>query len=103
MILLKFNWAPSSTLFEIGGFGIHIYSLMFIVAFVLGIRIYKKIFIKEKVDLKYLEPIFIYMVISTLLGARLGDVFFYHWRSVFLAWRSGLFSLEKCFFTIGRL
>ena len=79
MILLKFNWAPSSTLFEIGGFGIHIYSLMFIVAFVLGIRIYKKIFIKEKVDLKYLEPVFIYMVISTLLGARLGDVFFYSW------------------------
>ena len=79
MILLKINWAPSSTLFEIGGFGIHIYSLMFIVAFVLGLRIYKKIFIKEKVDLKYLEPIFIYMVISTLLGARLGDVFFYSW------------------------
>ncbi len=79
MILLKFNWAPSSTLFEIGSFGIHIYSLMFIVAFVLGLRIYKKIFIKEKVDLKYLEPIFIYMVISTLLGARLGDVFFYSW------------------------
>jgi len=52
---------------------------MFIVAFVLGLRIYKKIFIKEKVDLKYLEPIFIYMVISTLLGARLGDVFFYSW------------------------
>ena len=50
MILLKFNWAPSSTLFEIGGFGIHIYSLMFIVAFVLGLRIYKKIFTKEKVE-----------------------------------------------------
>lgn len=79
MILLKFNWAPSPTLFEIGGIGIHIYSIMFIVAFVLGLRIYKKIFIKEKVDLKYLEPIFIYMVISTLIGARLGEVIFYSW------------------------
>ena len=36
-------------------------------------------FIKENVDQKYLEPMFIYMVISTLLGARLGEVFFYNW------------------------
>ena len=27
----------------------------------------------------HLEPMFIYMVISTLLGARLGEVFFYNW------------------------
>ena len=79
MTFLKFNWAPSEKLFEIGGFGIHIYSLMFIIAFLLGLRIYKKMFIKEKVDQKYLEPIFIYMVVSTLLGARLGEVFFYNW------------------------
>ena len=79
MTFLKFNWAPSEKLFEIGGFGIHIYSLMFIIAFLLGLRIYKKMFIKENVDQKYLEPLFIYMVVSTLLGARLGEVFFYNW------------------------
>ena len=44
MINLKINWAPSEKLFEIGGFGIHIYSLMFIIAFLYGLRIYKKIF-----------------------------------------------------------
>lgn len=79
MTFLKFNWAPNEKLFEIGGFGIHIYSLMFIIAFLLGLRLYKKMFIKENVDQKYLEPLFIYMVISTLLGARLGEVFFYNW------------------------
>ena len=79
MTFLKFNWAPNEKLFEIGGFGIHIYSLMFIIAFLLGLRLYKKMFIKEKVDQKYLEPLFIYMVVSTLLGARLGEVFFYNW------------------------
>ena len=79
MTYLKFNWAPNEKLFEIGGFGIHIYSLMFIVAFLLGLRLYKRMFIKENVDQKYLEPMFIYMVISTLLGARLGEVFFYNW------------------------
>ena len=79
MTFLKFNWAPNEKLFEIGGFGIHIYSLMFIIAFLLGLHLYKKMFIKENIDQKYLEPLFIYMVISTLLGARLGEVFFYNW------------------------
>ena len=80
MTFLKFNWAPNEKLFEIGGFGIHIYSLMFIIAFLLGLRLYKKMFIKENVDQKYIEPLFIYMVVSTLLGARLGEVFFYNWE-----------------------
>ena len=79
MTFLKFNWAPNEKLFEIGGFGIHIYSLMFIIAFLLGLRLYKKMFIKENIDQKYLEPLFVYMVVSTLLGARLGEVFFYNW------------------------
>lgn len=79
MTFLKINWAPNEKLFEIGGFGIHIYSLMFIIAFLLGLRLYKKMFIKENVNQKYLEPLFIYMVVSTLLGARLGEVFFYNW------------------------
>ena len=57
MTYLKFNWAPNEKLFEIGGFGIHIYSLMFIIAFLLGLRLYKKMFIKENVDQKYLENI----------------------------------------------
>ena len=79
MTFLKFNWAPNEKLFEIGGFGLHIYSLMFVIAFLLGLRLCKKMFIKENVDQKYLDPLFIYMVVSTLLGARLGEVFFYNW------------------------
>ena len=80
MTFLKINWAPNEKLFEIGGFGIHIYSLMFIIAFLYGLRVYKKMFIKENVDEKYLEPMFVFMVVSTLLGARLGEVFFYNWE-----------------------
>ncbi|MDG2147165.1 MAG: prolipoprotein diacylglyceryl transferase [Flavobacteriaceae bacterium] len=76
---MKFNWSPSETLFEIGGFGIHIYSLMFVIDFLLGYRICKKIFLTEGINQKYLEPLFMFMVISTLLGARLGDVIFYSW------------------------
>lgn len=79
MNLLKINWAPNETLFEIGGFGIHIYSLMFIIAFSLGYYLFKRIYIKEDVDIDLIEPLFVYTVISTLIGARLGEVFFYSW------------------------
>ena len=79
MHLIKIEWAPSETLFKIGDFGIHYYSLMFIVAFSLGYYIMKKIFVNENVSEEYLESLFVYMVLSILLGARLGDVFFYSW------------------------
>ncbi len=79
MHLIKIDWAPSETLFKIGSFGIHYYSLMFIIAFGVGYYIMKKIFTEEKISLEYLESLFVYMVLSILLGARLGDVFFYSW------------------------
>ena len=79
MYVLKIDWAPSETLFKIGSFGIHYYSLMFVIAFGLGYYIMKKIFENEKIPIEYLESLFVYMVVSILLGARLGDVFFYSW------------------------
>ena len=79
MLFTKIDWAPSETLFKIGSFGVHYYSLMFVIAFGLGYYLMKKIFDEEKISLEYLESLFVYMVISILLGARLGDVFFYSW------------------------
>ena len=73
------NWSPDATLFEIFGFGIHTYSLMFVIAFSLGYYLMKGMFKTEKVAFKYLEPLLFYMVFSTLIGARLGHVFFYDW------------------------
>ena len=34
---------------------------------------------KEKVSKEFIEPLLFYVVIATLLGARLGEVFFYNW------------------------
>ena len=79
MYFTKIDWAPSETLFKIGSFGIHYYSLMFIIAFGLGYYMMKKIYDEEKIPLEYLESLFVYMIVSVLLGARLGDVFFYSW------------------------
>lgn len=79
MLFSKIQWAPSDTLFKIGGFGVHYYSLMFVVAFSVGIYLMKKMYEKEKVSVDYVEPLLFYVVIATVLGARLGEVFFYSW------------------------
>jgi len=79
MLFSKIQWAPSDTLFKIGSFGIHYYSLMFVIAFSLGYYIMSKMYKKEKVSVEYIEPLLFYVVIATLLGARLGEVFFYSW------------------------
>ena len=79
MIISQIKWSPSETLFEIGGFSVYVYSLMFILAFLTGYSLVKSFFIKENVDEKYLDPMLIYMVVSVFLGARFGEVFFYQW------------------------
>ena len=79
MFLLKIQWEPSTTLFKLGSFGVHYYSLMFVIAFLLGLRILKKMYEEEKVSTETLENLLFYVVISTLLGARLGHVLFYDW------------------------
>ena len=79
MIISQINWSPSETHFEIGGFSVYVYSLMFILAFLTGYNLVKSFFNKENVDEKYLDPMLIYMVVSVFLGARFGEVFFYQW------------------------
>ncbi len=73
---LAFVWNPSEG-FEIGSLTIRFYSLMFVVAFALGWYIMKHIFIRENESLEKLDSLFIYTVIATLIGARLGHVIFY--------------------------
>jgi len=77
--LLSFVWNPSEGI-DLGFFMIRYYSLMFVIAFGLGWYIMKKIFENENESLEKLDSLFIWTVISTLLGARLGHVFFYDWE-----------------------
>ncbi len=77
--LLSFVWNPTEGI-DLGFFMIRYYSLMFVIAFGLGWFIMKKIFENENESLEKLDSLFIWTVISTLLGARLGHVFFYDWE-----------------------
>ena len=78
-MLFKIDWAPNEILFEFGPLTIYWYSVMFIIAFSLGYYIVQKIYINDNKSVALVEPLFIYVVFGTLIGARLGEVFFYNW------------------------
>ena len=77
MIFTSINWNPDVEIVKIGSFAVRYYSLMFVIAFVLGLQIMKKIFKREGVSVEKLDSLFIYTVVATLLGARLGHFLFY--------------------------
>lgn len=75
---LQMVWNPSEGI-SIGNFVVRYYSLMFVIAFALGWYIMKRIFDRENESIEKLDSLFIWTVVATLLGARLGHVFFYDW------------------------
>ena len=66
----------SEKFISIGPITVYWYSLMFLFAFWFGYMILKKIYIKENKDVKLLDPFLVHMVLGTIIGARLGEVFF---------------------------
>jgi len=77
MYFLGFTWNPDDILFQIGFVQIKYYNLLWILAFVVGLYIMKKIFKNENKPLEKLDSLFVYAVVSIMLGARLGHVLFY--------------------------
>lgn len=71
-------WNPSEGI-DLGFITLRFYSLMFVVAFGLGWYVMKGIYNREEQSIEKLDNLFLYTVIATLLGARLGHVFFYDW------------------------
>ncbi|MBL4662895.1 MAG: prolipoprotein diacylglyceryl transferase [Flavobacteriaceae bacterium] len=76
MYFLSFAWDPSEGI-SLGFYTIQYYSLMFVISFIVGWFIMKKIYTNENVSLLKLDSLFIYMVLAILIGARLGHVIFY--------------------------
>lgn len=79
MLALKFLWAPNPVAISLGSFNVYYYSLMFVIAFASGLYLMKFMYKKEGISLEYLDPLLMYIVVGTLVGARLGEVFFYNW------------------------
>lgn len=76
---LNIVWNPSEGI-DLGFFVIRYYSLMFVIAFGLGWYLMKNIFERENESLEKLDSLFVWSVLATLIGARLGHVFFYDWE-----------------------
>lgn len=83
----------------IAGFELRFYSLMFIISFVLGQYGMQYVFKKENVNPKLMDSLVYWMVGATIIGARLGHVFFYDWghyknhlSEILMVWKGGLAS-----------
>lgn len=76
-LMLSIDWNFNPDLFKIGSFPIKYYSLMYVLAFVIGLQLMKRIFKKDNISLEKLDSLFIYTVIAMLIGARVGHYLFY--------------------------
>ena len=75
------------------------YGIMFVIGFFLGYKIVERIFRHEGAPEKWLGILLIYVVVATIVGSRLGHVFFYAWDyysrhpiEILYTWEGGLAS-----------
>lgn len=96
---LLFLLLPSPTISEIGPIEIRWYSLLFLASFLVGLWLTKRMFIHAGRDPLEVDQLFMYVLIATVLGARLGHVLFYdpsfYFRypgQILAVWNGGLAS-----------
>ena len=76
---LFINWDISPEIFNLGGISIRYYGLLFAVAFILGYKVEEKMFKSEGLPMAWLDKLWLYVAIATIVGARLGHCIFYDW------------------------
>ena len=96
---LFIEWSVDPLLLDLGPFQIRYYGLLFAMAFVIGYRIMKYVYTIEGLGEKDLDRITLTMIISVVVGARLGHVIFYEPAEylanpieIFQIWKGGLAS-----------
>ncbi|MCU4155810.1 prolipoprotein diacylglyceryl transferase [Carboxylicivirga sp. A043] len=99
MILNSINWNVDPEIFSVGFIHVRYYGLLFAMGFMLGYYIIEKMFKSEGIQQEWLDKLFMYVVIATIVGARLGHVFFYGWDyysqhpgDIIKIWEGGLAS-----------
>lgn len=76
-ILNYIVWNPSETIFRIGHFGVRWYSMCWLMGLLLGYLLMRKLYKDQKIPDEKFEPLFLYIFVSVLIGARLGHCLFY--------------------------
>jgi phosphatidylglycerol:prolipoprotein diacylglycerol transferase len=70
-------WNVKPQIIDLGNFEIRYYSLLFALGFVFGYILLLRIFKKQGLTAELLDKLTIYMVLSTIIGARVGHCLFY--------------------------
>ena len=70
-------WEVNPEIFHVGSFSVRWYGLLFALGFLIGMQIMGYIFKKEDKPVADTDTLLIYMVVSTILGARFGHFLFY--------------------------
>ena len=70
------DWNVDREIFSIGIISIRYYSLLFLISFLLGLAIMKKIFRLENRPPIEVDDLLVYMMIGVVIGARLVMYFF---------------------------
>jgi phosphatidylglycerol:prolipoprotein diacylglycerol transferase len=98
-ILAFIHWNVSPEIFSLGPIHVRWYGLLFAVGFLFGYNHGEKMWKHENIDPKWLESLFIYLIVATIIGARLGHVLFYGWDyysqhpiEILYIWQGGLAS-----------
>lgn len=98
-MLSQIIWDVSPVIFTLGPLSVRWYGLAFAVGFIVGYNIVAKMFKHEGAPEKWLGILLAYLMVGTLIGARLGHVFFYEWDyysqhpgDILKIWEGGLAS-----------
>ncbi len=92
-------WDANPEIFSLGPLSVRWYGLSWVLAFISSIYLVKALFKKDGVNPELVDSAFMYVFLGTVLGARLGHVFFYGWDyyskhlgEIFMIWEGGLAS-----------
>ncbi len=73
---LVINWDVSPEIID-GWRTPNLYGLLFVTGLIIGYFVVKRMFKKDNIDEKNLDSLVMFMIVSIIIGARLGHVFFY--------------------------
>jgi prolipoprotein diacylglyceryltransferase len=78
--ILVIHWNVSPEIFNLGSLSIRWYGLLFAAGFLAGYTILTRMFKNEGENVEWVDKLFIYVIVATIIGARLGHVIFYGWE-----------------------
>lgn len=99
MLTAAITWNADPVLFHLGSLQVRWYGLMFAIGFLIGYKIVEKMFRHEGAPERWLGILLLWLGAGTIIGARLGHVFFYEWEAysqhplhILYIWEGGLAS-----------